>query len=133
MVVNDDADSIALANLNRRSRSAAVVPPEVDNSTGNDFLLHRFGDEMEFLHVSVHPKRKFGNIRRQDRNRNAPSILRRCSFSLSFRQYLLSPVTHTCLLGRERFGRSEYSCPREKVLQEPTPAAHVFLLTNRIS
>jgi hypothetical protein len=53
-------------------------------------------------------------------------MLRRGSFSLSFRQYPLSPVSHTRLLGRERFDRSEYSYSGQKVLQEPTPAAHVF-------
>src|ERR1700719_4114939 len=101
MVVDDDADSIALGNLNRRSRSAAVVTPEIDNSARDDFLLHGLGDEMELLDVSIHPKRKVRNVGCLSRNRNATSMLRRCGFSLSFRQCALSPVRHTCLLGRE--------------------------------
>src|ERR1035438_3176353 len=68
MVVDDDANVIALVHLDRWARSAAVVTPEVNYTSWNNLLLNRLGDEMEFLHASVHTPRELRNIGRFDRN-----------------------------------------------------------------
>src|SRR6266566_6078660 len=62
MVVHDDPNTIALVHLNRRTRSAAVVTPEVNDPAREYLLFNRFGNEVEFLCVSVHAPRKLRNI-----------------------------------------------------------------------
>src|SRR5437870_8431286 len=40
VIVHDDADAIALSDLNRGSRRTAVITPEVNDPPWDDFLLH---------------------------------------------------------------------------------------------
>ena len=43
------ADVIALVDLDRRSRSAAVEAPEIESLPRHNVLLYRFGNQMEDL------------------------------------------------------------------------------------
>ena len=74
MVVHDDPDPIPLDHLNRRTGSAAVVPPEIYDLTGNQLLLYRFGDEMELLRAIDYAIRELWHVR--SFNGNDPSTLR---------------------------------------------------------
>src|ERR1700722_19576509 len=68
VVVDDDANAIALIHLNRWTRSAAVKAPEVNYTSRNNLLFHWLGDGMEFLYAPVHAPRKLRNIGRFDLN-----------------------------------------------------------------
>src|SRR5437667_6521900 len=68
MIVHNDPNAIALAHLNRRTGSAAVVTPEVNGPARKYLLFNRLGCEMEFLYVAVHPPRKLRNVWRFHRN-----------------------------------------------------------------
>src|SRR2546427_6452743 len=58
VVIHHDSNAIALVHLNRRTRSAAVVTPEVNRPARKYLLFNRLSNEMEFLYVSVHAPRK---------------------------------------------------------------------------
>src|SRR5258708_16707309 len=64
VVIHDDANAITPGNLYGWARRAAVVTPKIDDSARNDFLLYRFGNEMKFLDIAIHAKRKVGHIGR---------------------------------------------------------------------
>ena len=66
VVIDNDANAITPGNLNGWPRSAAVVTPEINDSARDNFLLHRLGDEMEFLYIPIHAPRQVGDIRRLD-------------------------------------------------------------------
>ena len=112
VVVYDDADSVTLGDLNRRPRSSSVVTPEIDDLARDNFLLHRFGDEMELFHVSIQAEREVRGIRRLNRNRNDMSVLRRLGFSSSFHLHSAHPLRQLHLLVREDLGGSEYAGSR---------------------
>src|SRR5712664_794503 len=126
VVIHDDANAITPGNLNGWSRSAAVVTPKIDDSARNDFLLHRLGDEMEFLDVSIHAKRKVGHIGCLDWNGRA--VFRDKPF-LAFHLHSGHVPGHLHLLGGQHFRGSENSCSRENILQKPSPATHAFFLS----
>src|SRR5579859_405862 len=62
MVVHDDPHSIPLIHLDRWAGSATVVAPEVYDLAGHQFLLHGFGDQVEFLRPASHSPRKLRNV-----------------------------------------------------------------------
>ena len=62
VVIHHDSNAIALVHLNRRTRSAAVVTPEVNRPARKYLLFNRLSNEMEFLYVSVHAPRKLRNV-----------------------------------------------------------------------
>src|SRR5215472_10592811 len=62
MILEYDADAVALVRLDRRARSASVEAPEVESTTGDHGLLHRFGDQMKDLHAVVRDKRQIRDI-----------------------------------------------------------------------
>src|ERR1039458_7956128 len=64
MVVDDDANAIALIYLNRWAWSTAVVTPEVNYTSRNNLLFHWLGDQVEFLHASVHAPGELRNVGR---------------------------------------------------------------------
>src|SRR6266849_8613424 len=110
MVVDDDANAITPSNLNGWSRSAAVVTPKIDNSAWDNFLLHRLGDEMELLDVSIHSKRKVGHIGRLDLNGRAVVVDRPF---LAFHIHSGHAPGHLHLFCGKHLRRSENSCPCE--------------------
>jgi len=74
VIVHNDPNAIALVHLNRRARSAPVVTPEVNDPARNYLLFNRFGDEVEFLNVSVHAPGKLRNVRRFHRSDLATAL-----------------------------------------------------------
>jgi hypothetical protein len=65
-ILEDDADAIALIDLDRRARAAAVVAPRVDGFKRRDFAFHNFGREAKHFHVAVEFEREIGNVRSND-------------------------------------------------------------------
>src|SRR5438128_6442155 len=123
VVVHNDADAITLIYLNSWSRRTAVVTPKIHRATWNNFLLHRFGDEMELLNVPIHAKRKVGDVWRLNKNRNAMPTIRHFAASL-FHLHSPHPLRHIHLLGREHFAGGDDSRSRQDIPQKPAPAAH---------
>src|ERR1700687_254949 len=64
-VFEDDADAIALLNLDGWAGADPVVAPGVDGLEGRDLSPHRFGGEAEDLYRAVHLVRQIGNVGRQ--------------------------------------------------------------------
>ena len=62
MVVEDDADVIALVDLDGGAGRAAVESPGIDGFVGVDFLAQYFGDQMEDFRAAVHGVGKIANI-----------------------------------------------------------------------
>ena len=81
MVVKDDADAVSLVRLNRRSRRAAVEAPQIESSAGNDDLLHRLGNQVEYLDAVVHRERQVANVERGDGHGRAGAARCRCRAS----------------------------------------------------
>src|SRR6266852_1588111 len=68
MIVHDDPNATTLVHLNRRTGSAAVVTPKVNDPARKYLLFNRLGDEMEFLNARIHAPRKLRNVRRFHRD-----------------------------------------------------------------
>jgi hypothetical protein len=68
MVVEDNPNPIPLVDLDRRARSAAVVPPKVNDSAWKNLLFHRLSDQVEDLHSAIHLERQVGHILGVDGN-----------------------------------------------------------------
>ena len=62
MVVEDDADLVALIDLNGGPGRGAVEAPEVERLVGQDGLLYRLGDEVEDLRPVLEGEGKIGNV-----------------------------------------------------------------------
>src|SRR5438270_12282683 len=128
VVIHDDANAIALGNLNGWPRCAAVNTPEINDSARNDFLLHWLGDEMEFLDVAIHTPRQVGDIRRLD------SYGRTVVMDgplLAFHTHSGHVPVHLHLLRGEYLRGSKNSCPRENILQKSSSATHAFPFQGR--
>jgi hypothetical protein len=64
MIFEDDANAIALMDLNGRAGTRAVVAPSVDSFERRDFSPHGFGAEIEDFDGAIHGERKIGQIGR---------------------------------------------------------------------
>ena len=47
MIVHDDADAVALNDLDGGAGGGAVVAPEIEDLAGEDFLFYWFGDQVK--------------------------------------------------------------------------------------
>src|SRR2546425_12860688 len=63
-VFKDDADAVALPNLDGRAGARTAVAPNVQRFERNDAALERFGGEAEDSHAAIHFVRQIGNIGR---------------------------------------------------------------------
>ena len=63
MVIEDDAHSIALYDLNGRPRASSVVPPDVHRSVWHDFPFHGLSDQVKYLHTAFQSVGQAGNVR----------------------------------------------------------------------
>jgi len=68
VVIEDDADVIALIHLDGAPRCAAVEAPEIDGLIRVNLLLHHLSHKMEDLRIAIHCVGKIANVRRNDRD-----------------------------------------------------------------
>ena len=119
VVVDDDANAIALIHLNRWSGSAAVIAPQVGYTPRNNLLFHGFGDQVEFLYASVHAPRELRNIGRFHTNDRTAAALG----SMAHVSHVL--VCSTFLRGCKQARRScENRAETERISKEITSALH---------
>src|SRR6266852_7220665 len=64
MVIHDDPYPITLIHLDRWTRRPSVVPPQVYDLAGDQFLLHGLGNQVKFLRSAGHAPGKCRNVRR---------------------------------------------------------------------
>src|SRR5713101_6168077 len=64
MVIHDDPYPITLIHLDRWTRRPPVVPPQVYDLAGDQFLLHGLGNQVKFLRPAGHAPGKCRNVRR---------------------------------------------------------------------
>ena len=67
LVLEDDADLVALRDLDGGAGRGAVIAPDVDGLVRRDLLLEDVRDEAEDLGVSVHLKRQITDVCGDDR------------------------------------------------------------------
>src|SRR5438876_878644 len=68
-VLKDDADAVALPDLDGRTRTTAVVPPDGHVPERNEFPLNRLRSKPEDFDSPIHFVGKIGNVRRLHRKR----------------------------------------------------------------
>src|SRR5712692_5889892 len=68
MVIHDDPYPITLIHLDRWTRRPPVVPPQVYDLAGDQFLLHGLGNQVKFLRPAGHAPGKCRNVRRFHRD-----------------------------------------------------------------
>src|SRR5260370_31996810 len=68
MILEQDADTIALVHLDRRTGARAVEAPAINRLPGRNLSLHRFGDEPKHLHAIVHCEWQVLNVRGDHRH-----------------------------------------------------------------
>ncbi|GCC47755.1 hypothetical protein chiPu_0032058, partial [Chiloscyllium punctatum] len=67
LVGDEDPDLVAFDRLDGRTGRLPVVSPQVGLHALSELAHDRFGDEMEFLPVPVHPPRQRPSVQRHDR------------------------------------------------------------------
>src|SRR6202034_4890728 len=121
VVVDDDANAIALVHFNRWARSAAVVAPEVNYTSRNNLLFHWLGDQVELLHIPFHPPRKLRNIGRFHRNDQTAAALG--SVAHGFHVHGCSTFVRGCKQARRS---GETRAQAERISKEITSVLHGF-------
>jgi len=71
-VLEDDADAVALVDLDRRTRRSPVVAPHVHRLERNDSPLHRLCRQVEHLHSVLEGMRQARQIRCHHQKRRLP-------------------------------------------------------------
>src|SRR5580700_4412980 len=69
MVIENDAQAVALLRLNRGTGTAPVVAPYFHGFEWNDLPLDGLRDQVELLNIAIRVKRKIGNVWSLDGNR----------------------------------------------------------------
>ena len=77
-VLEQDADTVTLRDLDRGSRVASVVPPHVHDPAGDELRLHRFRDEPEHLDAVVQLPRQLRHVEDGHGHRRAGAAGPRC-------------------------------------------------------
>src|SRR5207248_853661 len=117
VIVNDDANTVSLIDLNGRSGSAAVEAPQNQCLIGSDLLLHWLGNQMKHFDAVIHGEWQIRYIR--SLHRHVETLVDACFMLLAN-----LPCTARFLVGKQSRKTQRACANREKTAQEITTVAH---------